>query len=236
VMNVAFHRGLITAPITKIPKPDLEEEVGRELLDHEIRALMQAAPDAEIQFMLETALRIGWRLEEMRACRWKWVDFDRSLINLPARSTKTKRARSVPIPRDVLTRLRLKHFDSPQALYIFPSVLDPRKPRYLRKSWDKMRLEARVTCRWHDTRHTCATRMLRAGISEARICKVLGMSPKVLRRIYEHLNVDDLRSAVDAVQLPVYLRKAPYLTGTRQAEVPCEVNFNYAYEYHTSLN
>jgi integrase/recombinase XerD len=54
-----------------------------------------------------------------------------------------------------------------------------------------------VKARWHDLRHTCATRMLRRGTPLHVAKAVLGMSLKVLVEIYAHVNLDDWRKAIE---------------------------------------
>lgn len=51
-----------------------------------------------------------------------------------------------------------------------------------------------VNCRFHDLRHTAATRKLRSGASIHMVSLVLGMSVKILTSIYQHLTVEDLRA------------------------------------------
>jgi integrase len=201
VMNLAFSRGLILTPITKLPKPNQENDIGRELSNNEISQLMSVTPDAEMRFLIETAIRLGWRKNEMLRCRWDWFDWVQGTIRLPATHTKTKKPRVIPLPTDLLAAFR-ERADVRVGPLVFPSPNDSKRPRLLERAWRNIRKRANVFCRWHDLRHTCATRMLRAGTPIPNACRVLGMSPRVLLRIYEHLQVDDLRAAVNSVQIP----------------------------------
>jgi integrase len=230
LMGVAFQKGLLQQPIVKIPKPDQENEIGRELSDDEISRLL-AVSKPDFRFLIETALKLGWRKNEMLHCRWDWFDWSSGCVRLPAYSTKTKKSRVVPLPAELLSAFKAR-YNEKIGTFVFPAPKTPNRPQLLEKRWNTTRERAKVNCRWHDLRHTCATRMLRGGISVSRVCKVLGMSARILMRIYDHVQVDDLRAAVEVVQIPKFLDimerfDSPdglNLTVTRHFEVPSGLN------------
>lgn len=199
IMNVAYRRGLTPIPPLGIRKPSLDGDVGKELSDEELRRLFLACHDDLLFFQMEMALKTGMRLREMLSLKWEYIDLERAAIFLPKQITKTKRGRGFPICRILSNGLAYKKnlSDSP---FVFPSATNLNKFQYdNRYQWRKLKQTAGVTCRWHDFRHTCATRMLRAGVSILHVSQILGMSERVLRGIYNHLNVDDLRASATAV-------------------------------------
>lgn len=55
----------------------------------------------------------------------------------------------------------------------------------------------------HALRHTCATRLFRSGAQLMQIQRILGHSdPKLTAEIYAHVDVDDLRGAVEGLSPP----------------------------------
>ena len=201
VLFIAYRRGLIPAPPSGITKPNAYREVGRELSDEEIRKLFLHASNTKILLQMELALKTGMRLREMLGLRWDFINFKTAVISLPGFVTKTRKGRFFPICRVLCMQLQYLHGKT-RSPYVFPSNTNRMKPQNDNKHfWRIVKKKAGVECRWHDLRHTNATRQLRAGIPKERISKVLGMSEGVLISIYSHLNEEDLRPCATAVNL-----------------------------------
>ena len=99
--------------------------------------------------------------------------------------------------------------------YVFPSehygfagndckphaeTLDPTKPtREVKTAWKSAKSAAKVTCRFHDLRHTACTRLLERGTPLAVVATILGWSAgttaKMAKR-YGHIGSDVQRAAV----------------------------------------
>jgi len=193
VLLRAYNQGFLKRKI-RLWIPDRPSSAGREITDHELKRLFLAA-GPELSFQMEIALKMGLRLREMLGLRWSQIDWTRRSVRLSADETKTRRGREVPINPDLLDRFS-KRFAGSRSPYVFPSPADPLKPQHDNKAtWRTVKRKAEVRARWHDFRHTCATLMLRRGASVSATRRLLGMSEKVLREIYEHLDLDDLRRA-----------------------------------------
>lgn len=206
--NNALAKGIVARSL-KIKKPDIEGEVGRELPDKEIKLIFERAI-GDTRLQVEAALRLGWRKREGLKCRKEFCDFKKLTIKLPPTFTKTKKGREFPVPVDLMAKFRAQ-FEAKNSQFLYPSPSNPLEPIDDNKSaWyyitghlaekDKAK-RVTIDARWHDLRHTCATRMIRAGVSDSHVSKFLGMSRKVLSRIYSHVNINDLRPAADAVKL-----------------------------------
>jgi integrase len=206
----AYHKGAMKMPLTSkvIPKPDIEEEVGRELKDWELTQLFSRCANPELSFQMELALKTGMRKREVLGLRYGYIDFDRGAIKLPPSVTKTKKGREFPFSQELVQKLKTRRLTG-HRVFVFPAAYNDLNFQYENKTaWYNLLEIAQVDCRWHDLRHTCATKMVRAGYSETLISLYLGMSRKVLRRIYNHVNIDDLRPIAEAVQLPFVLKGA----------------------------
>lgn len=195
----AYHMGIRIAPLSSktIPKPDLTGDIGREISKDEEKLILENS-NPELNFQIRTALTLGWRLREMLQTKWSYIDWERNAISLPPSVTKTRKGREFPVPSDLMSEFKARFLAS-QSPYVWPSPQTPFRWVYDNKTaWQGLLRRVKINCRWHDLRHTCATRMLRAGVSRDVIGKLLGMTKKVLNRIYDHLNVDDYRHATDA--------------------------------------
>jgi integrase len=72
----------------------------------------------------------------------------------------------------------------------------------MKEAWEGAKEHAGVKCRFHDLKHTAVSRMLDAGVSIAKIAKIVGWSPATMVRMsarYGHFGLEDLRSAVETI-------------------------------------
>jgi len=195
VMRRAYQRGLVKLPPIGIPKPNPYQHVGREITKDEEARIMKYA-DKRIRFQIFISIQTGMRLQEMLRLRWDQVDLEGGFISL-GNETKTSKPRRFAISQVIVTELRKRISNS---TLVFPSPTNPEKPMRDNKFlWQRALKKARVNCRWHDLRHTCASRKVRAGIPVETVSKELGMSIQTLQRIYCHINDDDLRRSAEIV-------------------------------------
>lgn len=192
VLRYAEKKHLVSSRL-ELQIPDLPWDAGREITSRELRRLERAA-SGKLRFQITIGWKMGLRLREMLGLRQDQVDLKNEVVRLRARDTKTRRSRDVPIPTDLVPEFSRRMATS--GALLFPGRFDPSKPqKNNRKAWERCKAKARVKARWHDLRHTCATIMLRRKVREKTVCEYLGMSRKVLDRIYSHLSLNDLRAA-----------------------------------------
>lgn len=204
VLFIAYRRGLIRLPPSGIKKPSPEESVGKEIPQHSIDLLLSNCKNPTLKFQIEIALLTGMRLREILRLRWDWISPESGIISLPAKITKTKRGRRVPCCGYLIQKFKdwkeapISKFLANRE-HVFPSQRTPWKPTNNNATaWKNLLKTSSLAYRFHDLRHTNATRRVRAGTAEGTIVRVLGMSEKVLRNIYVHLSEGDLiKSAED---------------------------------------
>jgi integrase len=213
IMLAAYREGFIPRQL-KFSIVDEKRSVGREITPEEMGRIYQFA-NPELTLQIDIALKMGLRYREMLYLRWAAINWDERLIKLEPGDTKTRRGRIVPIPTDLLDRLKSRR-NKTHGPYVFPgrdkwwrrspthgvvrksSIKAGDRPRETNaNTWRRVLRRAGVRARWHDLRHTCATRMLRRRIPPHIVARVLGMGLKVLMEIYAHLNIDDLRMAIE---------------------------------------
>jgi len=86
--------------------------------------------------------------------------------------------------------------------WVFPHRDDLSRPRASNaRAWCQLKSDLGIEGRWHDLRHTAATRLVRAGWSETVACAYLRMTPKILRR-YTHVNETDARGMASILTMP----------------------------------
>ncbi len=129
------------------------------------------------------ALDTGMRRGEILSLRWRDVDIKNRRINIQALNTKTLRARSVPATTRLLAELeRLPQRDASARVF---GVTDT-----VKRSWATAKRVAGITdLKFHDLRHTCATRLVQGGLPIAEVSRILGHTSIVTT--FRYANVDD---------------------------------------------
>ena len=72
--------------------------------------------------------RIFLRPGELRSLRWSYIDFDKSLIVIPASSMKSKREHLVPMSSQVVEHLYAVKEVTGYSKFVFPNERDPKLP------------------------------------------------------------------------------------------------------------
>ena len=186
-------------PVSKIKF--LEENYGtdRVLAPEEEKRLIQASPD-HLRHVLLCALNTGMRRGEVVMLKWDNVDLAHSFILLESSTTKTKQTRKVPINsvlKDMLFMLQNKREHD----YVFSNSLDQPfvSGEGIIKAFNLAKKRAKIkNFRFHDLRHTAATRMVESGIPLFTVGQILGhRNPKTTMR-YAHPD-ESLKQGVEAL-------------------------------------
>ena len=167
----------------------------RVLTDAEEGRLLAALPDY-LHPLVIVALHTGMRREKHAHLEWEHVDFHTRTL-LVTRS-KSGEGRRVPMNRVVVRRSRLcaKHGRS------FAAWCSPRREgEFLHnfgRAWAKAVKDAEITdLRFHDLRHTAASRLVMAGVDLYTVKEILGHTTLVMTQRYAHLSPEHQRQAVE---------------------------------------
>jgi integrase len=152
-----------------------------------------------------TGCRVGELMPKQFA--WAQVDFDNESLHWA--DTKSGHAVAKPMTADVRAVLKARKDAGLKAPF------SDTNQDALRAAWDWVRTEvlkiedpeerARVVP--HSIRHAAATRILRAVNSATKTQKLMGHKSFLTTQRYEHMEVDDLRDAVEALRAPPGLPK-----------------------------
>jgi integrase len=147
------------------------------------------------------ALNTGLRRGELFGLEWSRVDFDQRAIRIiNAKSNAGNRV--IPMNTTVLTLLSDLAKGKTSSL-VFPSNRRPgEKLLDLKKGFKKaVQLAGIQKLRFHDTRHTFATRLIRAGVDIITVQKLLGHSKITMTERYAHSLADVKMAAVSKLDL-----------------------------------
>ena len=139
------------------------------------------------------ALHSGLRRGEIFSLRWEDLDFSRNRIVV--RKTKSSTERFVPMNATIREILFSIHQSTG---FVFPSPRTGGKLFDLKKSFRKAVDDAGIrNFRFHDLRHTFATRLADEGVDVIVLQKILGHSDVRTTMIYTHASNAAMHQAVE---------------------------------------
>jgi integrase/recombinase XerD len=193
-------------PCVGLVRVEVPERSFRWLKSGEDIATLLAACSASIRPIVALLVGTGMRLDEALHLRWGDVDLDRRLIQVQhgrQGTTKSGKARPVPIFDSVLPMLRELALRRAGATLVFPSRERPRfgeayveRPRSkpgVFKPFKAALATAKLdtALRLHDLRHTFASLYLLDGGDIFRLSKILGHSSvATTEKVYAHMKPD----------------------------------------------
>ena len=197
VFNVAVANGwILKNPFTKgdsLINPADEKARERILTRAEEERLLAACSGVRnhLRPIVIMALDTGMRRGEMFKLKWSDIDLENRIINIQAFNTKTMRQRQVAITSRLLQEL--------QALWT-SSILNPEALIFgvanVKKAFNRARIIAGVPdLRFHDLRHTHATRLVSGHVPLSEVGRVLGHTQANTTYRYVNANVETARRA-----------------------------------------
>jgi integrase len=174
---------------------------------------LEVAIGSENWPLVAVAIHTGLRRSEQFQLRWEDIDFATGIVTIPrSKHGGLRRVRMNDTVRELL-RVRPSRLKSP---YVFPSstgesALDACD--FVRRVFvPALRKAAIEGLRWHDLRHTFASRLVMAGVDLRTVQELLGHKTPAMTLRYAHLSPEH---QLDAVQR---LNRTPTATATATSE------------------
>lgn len=166
-------------------------------LTEEEEARLKAACLVEHWDKIIVALHTGLRREEQFKLQWTSVNFQTGVLTIPR--SKHGEARHIPMNDHVVEVLR----NLPSRLksaYVFPSRTGKtplNANNFINRVWNPLLAEAKIeNFRWHDCRHTFASRLIMAGVDLRTVQELLGHKTIAMTLRYSHLSPTHQKEAV----------------------------------------
>ena len=138
------------------------------------------------------AINTGMRRGEILKLRWADVDSDQLIVQ--GDTTKNKQSRVIPL--NVEAKNVLSHWES-RGEYVFAGVGES-PITTIKRSWTAIRKAANLPAlRFHDFRHTFATRLLQKGVDIRTVSSLLGHKDISITARYLHATDETKRKAVE---------------------------------------
>lgn len=173
--------------------------------DTDFRKLYNALP-ADLKDFALFGFLTAWRKSEISCLRWKYLE--NGVLRIPAKETKTKKARSVVIAgelAEVIERRKAarsyKKPDETTAVSEFLFHRDGERIIEFRKAWATACKKAGCAGRlFHDLRRSGVRQMIRSGVPQNVAMRISGHATMVMFRRYDIANEADLKAAAEMVQ------------------------------------
>jgi integrase len=166
--------------------------------------------DPHIHALVVTQLETGMRPNrETLMLKWEDIDFVNDVIRV--RESKTQAGiRNIPLSARCKAELLAwrKRLGPDFSPYVFPNMQDPARPlKDIRRSWARALRAAKIEYFWiYNLRHTFASRLSAAGISDLFVAQMIGHSSPSIVQTYAKA-IDEHRR--DAIRKMESLRPHP---------------------------
>jgi integrase len=206
-----------------VRKLEENHDVGEALAPEQEQRLVEAAAGDSsanrnpcLYALLQTALKTGMREGEICSQRWSGIDLENGVVTV-GRKSKTKRSSGREIPMSPELRAILEQHAAWYAekfgpiqpeWYLFPGgVTRAMKPDVkllsVKRSWATARRRAGIECRFHDLRHTFATKLAEdPTVSDETMKSIMGHMSRAMLERYSHIRMAAKREAVKAADRP----------------------------------
>jgi len=192
---------------------------GRALTHEEEPAILDAASKSRCRSLypvIMVGINTGMRVSEIRGLTWAQVDFLAKSLVVGKSKTEAGTGRIIPLnPRAVavLTHWRGLFPGAEPEHYVFPHEkyglagnarkqcayeIVPTEPMHRWKvAWESARKAAKVSCRFHDLRHTFISRLAESQASDSTMMSLAGHISRAMLERYSHIRMEAKRRAVD---------------------------------------
>jgi integrase len=153
---------------------------------------------AHLKPILICALDTGMRQGEIFSLRWRNVDFENGLLNIQAFHTKTMKERQVAITTRLALELEQLKATAPEnSDSLVFGIVDN-----VKRSFGAARSNAGLKdVRFHDLRHTAATRLVGAHIPLSEVGRLLGHTQANTTYRHVNANVETAKRAAAALNM-----------------------------------
>ncbi len=169
----------------------------RYLGDAESARLMASLKEAKpwLQALVIVALNTGMRRGELWNLLWGDVDLKKGMLVVQGGMAKSGQTRHIPLNQTAVDAFKVWRGDA------LPMKSLPVFGRHeFKKSWATVLRRANIqNFRFHDCRHSFASRLVTAGVPLNHVRELLGHSSLEMTLIYAHLAPQDLQNAVELI-------------------------------------
>jgi len=156
------------------------------------------------------SINTGIRQGELLKLTWDNVNLEQAVLTIVGSTSKTGKTRHIPLNEEALFVLRAwKNQPGTKSIsgYVFPSI-DGEPMCGIGNSWERLLARARISnFRWHDLRHTFASKLVMVGENLNTVRELLGHADYKMTLRYAHLAPEHKAAAVAKLCPPAARQK-----------------------------
>lgn len=189
-------------PILGVKMPIVANKIDRWLLQDEESALFAACHDrAWLKDVITFALNTGVRQGGIINLQWKDVDLFSRTATIKKKSRMGIGKYTIPLNDTVMELLKRKSKLVSMTGYVFTQDGDKLTKREVQRQFQTAIERAKIiSFRFHDLRHTFATRMVQAGVDIYTVSKLLGHASVKETERYAHHCPESVRHGVEILE------------------------------------
>lgn len=217
MFTVAIEEGHAeTNPVKKAKLYSEREFVKERILSPDEERKLLAVSPPHLRDIIVFALYTGMRKGEILGLRWETVNLKEGLIRVEY--AKSGRHRIVPLAAPARAVLEsLSYRKGVVFRYKEQGIKD------VKRSFKTACREADITgLRFHDLRHTFATRLAQAGVDVATMSKVLGHHSLIMTQRYVHPGLNGMKRAVEVFDADLLNICLTEFNGEKSVAVPID--------------
>jgi integrase len=185
-------------PVKRVVKEKVRNYIERWLTHEDEEKLLKASPDW-LQDIIVFAVNTGFRESEILGLKWSQIDLTRRTLTISEQ--KNQGVDTLPLNQTVLRLLRKRAMDSGMRDYVFPNEKGNRidNRNLLRAFYKAMERSGIENFRFHDLRHTFATRLVQSGVDLYAVLKLGRWRNTSMIMRYAHHYSESLRPSIEAI-------------------------------------
>jgi len=191
MLNKAVDWNMIESSPFKGVKLFKVNNINLRIISNEEFNLLYESSSLDLKPILLCAVSTGMRLGELLSLKWSDINWNDDYITV--RDSKNYEGRTIPINTTLLKALSdlKKHSESE---YVF------KYRKSIQKTWTKaLKTSGIEHCRFHDLRHTFASRLVMAGTDLVTVKQLLGHKRIETTMRYSHPTPEHKRNAVESL-------------------------------------
>jgi len=208
-------------PVSRVAKPKIIERDERWLSFDEEERLLAICPNW-LKEIIIFAVNTGFRRDEILSLTWTRVDLFRKTVIFQVSTQKNRRRDSLPLNQaavDILKeRAKVRNIKTP--LVFYSEVGTKISGNNVRRAFLNACKRAEITgLRFHDLRHTFATRLVQAGVDIYTVQKLGRWKTISMVMRYAHHQTESLRAGVESLdKLPT--KKVTIWSQSQNSQTP----------------
>jgi integrase len=178
-----------------------ERRIRRQILSLAEEELLLGVATGHLRTMLLIALDTGMRRGEITSQRWEDIDFAQKILSVTHSKTPEGESREIPLTERLCDCLKEQH--KPEGLVI---QFHDQPVHIVKRTWRTALKRSGIRhVRFHDLRHTFATRLMEAGVLQEVRMALMGHSPGAkIHAVYTHIELPTKRAAIRKLETWVH--------------------------------